>query len=58
MSDVERPRFTTLTSGSELLIVTNWSDFEDLLPDQHWITARLDELEAIEERNRALERTR
>ena len=28
------------------LIINNWEDFEDLLPDQHWISARLDELEA------------
>ena len=28
------------------LIISNWEDFEDLLPDQHWISARLDELEA------------
>ncbi len=30
----------------KILIRNNWPDFEDLLPDQHWITARLDELEA------------
>lgn len=29
------------------LIIDNWSDFEDLLPDQHWLSARLDELEAL-----------
>ena len=28
------------------LIIGNWEDFEDLLPDQHWVSARLDELEA------------
>ncbi|MCY3576115.1 MAG: Swt1 family HEPN domain-containing protein [bacterium] len=28
------------------LIIKNWGDFEDLLPDQHWLSARLDELEA------------
>lgn len=34
--------FGDLTS----LIQTNWSDFEDLFPDQHWITSRLSDLEA------------
>ncbi len=29
-----------------LLIKNNWSDFEDLLPDQNWVEARLNELEA------------
>jgi hypothetical protein len=28
------------------LIQTNWEQFEDLFPDQNWIVARLDELEA------------
>ena len=28
------------------LIINNWEDFEDLLPDQHWLSARLDELES------------
>ena len=28
------------------LIITNWQDFEDLLPDQNWVSTRLDELEA------------
>ena len=30
----------------KILIINNWADFEDLLPDQHWLSARLDELEA------------
>ena len=30
----------------KLLISNNWVDFEDLFPDQNWVTARLDELEA------------
>lgn len=30
----------------KLLIQNNWPDFEDLFPDQNWITSRLDELEA------------
>lgn len=29
-----------------LLIVNNWEYFEDLFPDQNWISSRLDELEA------------
>lgn len=28
------------------MIQSNWTDFEDLFPDQNWITSRLDELEA------------
>lgn len=28
------------------LIVTKWAEFEDLFPDQNWVTSRLDELEA------------
>jgi hypothetical protein len=28
------------------LIVNQWSVFEDLFPDQNWISTRLDELEA------------
>lgn len=27
------------------IIVNNWSDFEDLIPSQHWLKQRLDELE-------------
>jgi len=30
----------------KLLINNNWPDFEDLFPDQNWISSRLDELEA------------
>jgi hypothetical protein len=30
----------------KLLITNNWADFEDLFPDQNWISSRLDELEA------------
>jgi Swt1-like HEPN len=30
----------------KLLIQNNWADFQDLFPDQNWIAARLDELEA------------
>lgn len=30
----------------ELLIKNNWSDFDDLLSDQNWVSARLGELEA------------
>ena len=28
------------------LIVAKWAEFEDLFPDQNWLTSRLDELEA------------
>lgn len=28
------------------LIVNKWQEFEDLFPDQNWLTSRLDELEA------------
>jgi hypothetical protein len=28
------------------IIVSKWAEFEDLFPDQSWITSRLDELEA------------
>ena len=38
--------FYTDFGDLKALIRNNWVDFEDLLPDQHWITARLDELEA------------
>lgn len=27
------------------IIVNNWSDFEDLIPSQHWLRQRLEELE-------------
>jgi len=27
------------------IIVNNWADFEDLIPSQHWLKQRLDELE-------------
>lgn len=30
----------------KLLIQNNWQDFEDLFPDQNWVSARLDDLEA------------
>ena len=38
--------FYTDFGDLKTLIRENWADFEDLLPDQHWVTARLDELEA------------
>lgn len=28
------------------IIVNNWSEFDDLLPDRNWVTSRLDEFEA------------
>lgn len=28
------------------IIISNWSDFDDLFPDQHWITSRFNDLEA------------
>lgn len=28
------------------IVIANWSDFEDLFPDQHWITSRFNDLEA------------
>jgi hypothetical protein len=28
------------------IMQNNWADFEDLFPDQNWVTSRLDELEA------------
>ncbi|KQP67208.1 hypothetical protein ASF47_03850 [Nocardioides sp. Leaf285] len=31
--------------GLSDIIVNNWSDFEDLIPSQHWLKQRLDELE-------------
>lgn len=31
--------------GLSDLIVNNWSDFEDLIPSQHWLKQRLEELE-------------
>ena len=47
MSDAAKPRSSTPTLADlKTLIRENWTDFEDLLPDQHWVTARLDELEA------------
>jgi hypothetical protein len=38
--------FYTDFGDLKALIRNNWADFEDLLPDQHWVSARLDELEA------------
>ena len=38
---------TTQTSAiSKNLIISHWQDFEDLMPDQNWVSSRLDELEA------------
>ncbi|WP_206428421.1 Swt1 family HEPN domain-containing protein [Mycolicibacterium stellerae] len=31
--------------GLSDIIVNNWSEFEDLIPSQHWLKQRLDELE-------------
>lgn len=31
--------------GLSDIIINNWSDFEDLIPSQHWLKQRLDELE-------------
>lgn len=31
--------------GLSDIIVNNWADFEDLIPSQHWLKQRLDELE-------------
>lgn len=28
------------------IVIANWEDFEDLFPDQHWITGRFNDLEA------------
>lgn len=38
--------FYTDFGDLKTLIRENWADFEDLFPDQRWVTARLDELEA------------
>jgi len=32
-------------SGLSSIIVQNWTEFEDLIPSQHWLRQRLDELE-------------
>jgi hypothetical protein len=32
-------------SGLSDIIVNNWTEFEDLVPSQHWIKQRFDELE-------------
>ena len=32
--------------GLSRIIVQNWADFEDLIPSQHWLKQRFDELEA------------
>jgi hypothetical protein len=41
----EHEIFYTDFGDLRLLIQNNWQDFEDLFPDQNWITTRLDELE-------------
>lgn len=38
--------FYTDFGDLKLIIQNNWVDFEDLFPDQNWVTSRLDELEA------------
>lgn len=32
-------------SGLTRIIIQNWSDFDDLIPSQHWLRQRFDELE-------------
>lgn len=32
--------------GLSAIVVQNWSDFDDLIPSQHWLRQRFDELEA------------
>lgn len=41
----EHPIHYTDFGDLKSLITSNWADFEDLLPDQNWVTSRLDELE-------------
>jgi hypothetical protein len=41
-----QPIFYTDFGDLKSLIQSNWESFEDLFPDQSWIAARLDELEA------------
>lgn len=41
----EHPIHYTDFGDLKSLIINNFSDFEDLLPDQNWISSRLDELE-------------
>jgi hypothetical protein len=31
--------------GLSDIIINNWSEFQDLIPSQHWLKQRLDELE-------------
>jgi hypothetical protein len=42
----EHEIFYTDFGDLKSLIVNNYSDFEDLFPDQNWVSTRLDELEA------------
>ena len=35
--------------GLSDIIINNWSDFQDLIPSQHWLKQRLDELRASPE---------
>jgi len=42
----EHETYYTDFGDLELLIKNNWSDFDDLFPDQNWVTARIAELEA------------
>lgn len=42
----EHEVFYTDFGDLKTLITNNYSDFDDLFPDQNWITTRLDELEA------------
>lgn len=42
----EHEAYYTDFGDLEALIKNNWSDFEDLFPDQNWVTARMSELES------------
>jgi hypothetical protein len=41
----EREIYYTDFGDLRALIINHWTDFEDLFPDQNWVTSRLDELE-------------
>lgn len=42
----EQEIFYTDFGDLKSLVINNFSDFEDLFPDQNWVSSRLDELEA------------
>jgi hypothetical protein len=38
------PIFYTDIEDLKSIIITNWSDFKDIFPNQQWVTVRIDEI--------------